>query len=75
MMSIQLDRREFVAACAGLIALPSTLLALTAEDVNQDRDMEKILRELPQAKLSGVGLKPAIAGRVKTGQVFLPASS
>jgi len=50
MMSIQLDRREFVAACAGLIALPSTLLALTAEDVNQDRDMEKILRELPQAK-------------------------
>lgn len=50
MMNIQLDRREFVAACAGLIALPSTLLALTAGEVNQDRDMEKILRELPKAK-------------------------
>ena len=27
------------------------------------------------AEVSGVGLKPSIAGRVKTGQVFLPASS
>lgn len=52
MTSIQLDRREFVAACAGLIALPSTLLALTAEDVNQDRDIEKILREIPNSRPS-----------------------
>ena len=50
MMSIQLDRREFVAACAGLIALPSTLLALTAEEANQDRDLEKILREIPNSR-------------------------
>ena len=47
-MSLLLDRREFITTCAGVLLLPKALLALGTE--SQDRDLNKILQELPQSR-------------------------
>lgn len=47
-MSLPLERRDFLTLCAGIILVPHNLL--TAVDDPPDRDLQKILRELPRAK-------------------------
>jgi hypothetical protein len=47
-MSLLLDRREFITTCAGVLLLPKALLALGTE--HPDRDLNKILQELPQSR-------------------------
>jgi hypothetical protein len=42
------NRREFISAFAGLLLLPNSLLSLSPE--SQDRDLEKILREIPNSR-------------------------
>lgn len=47
-MSQSLQRRDFLTLCAGVVLAPQNLL--TAADETPDRDLQKILRELPHSK-------------------------
>jgi len=47
-MTSDINRREFIATLAGIMAIPGAVFTPDAEF--QDRDLEKILRELPQAQ-------------------------
>jgi hypothetical protein len=48
LMNLLFDRREFITTCAGVLLLPRALFALGTE--SQDRDLHKILQELPQSR-------------------------
>jgi len=59
----------------GYLILAVFILLLIPSPLFAQQPQYKVIQIPVQLRLSGVGLKPAIAGRVKTGQVFLPASS